>query len=865
METKIELKGIVRNTSNLNSPPGCMNEIINFRKKLGSWRPILPKVAIKTNFTASIELFIHTMEEVEYFITFNTDGKIKAITLALGEVDTTETLITLDPAHEIKFNSLGDFLIISDLTTYEKYIFRYYTDRTPKYTNVSDIPFINLTIDSRAAQEYQLYRVEPPTKDNFLAGWVLLEEQIRETVPEYFEGYVFLRWGMELIDGTILKQSLPIFLYAGSIELTDEMETFGYATIRAQIYRLYYTIQTVLPTDWANYENLIRGITFFMTKPLTKYNLDESGITEEGQFIGMVEKPSLLLDLFRNESMYYRIHHVPFNKIIWAGEGVIGVKPTTTFNVDVSTSSPGESRIKILSDGTVLDLGAGYDPNRTNIKDITSYDILNVDDVSNHRIVGLRSLNYNSRLFMGDIYTKLFNGYNISYVILTAGGSSVTEFDIYIEVDLATEYGIRTVRQTMSWSEDSFKMPYIIGYPDIRTKQIRILHNSGGTLKKSIFAIESHPILNFAFATRLDDANLDIQAKNADGFQTITIASITTAATLATLNTSLRDKNRVQLTELSNPYVTPALYSYQVGEGEIIALAVNMLPLEDRFGTFPVFVFTSRGVWALNLSDTGEVVVSNIVPVSNAVCVNTDSVIVVDNMLVFLASDGIKLLTGQTPAEISNLIEGPFASVLVADPQYIQIKAQALLNVVTNLLSSIDILTYAAGARFSFDKNIRELIVSNYSYQYSYIYSLDDKMWYKSTQRFKRFINAYPNVYALRDGNDLIDISQEITTGNVPVYFESKPILIGPDKEVKLSRIILGGRFDVSLSFYGALYVFGSNDGSTWAMVTGKEIQGLNIYNIIIPRLPLSLRYVIFVFSGTLKPESSISEFRILT
>jgi hypothetical protein len=290
-----------------------------------------------------------------------------------------------------------------------------------------------------------------------------------------------------------------------------------------------------------------------------------------------------------------------------------------------------------------------------------------------------------------------------------------------------------------------------------------------------------------------------------------------------------------------------------------------MIPLEDRFGTFPVFVFTSRGTWALNLSDSGSVIVSNIVPVSSAVCTNPDSIVVVENLLVFFASDGIKLLTGQTPTEISDLAETTPLSVLDGQDAYEQIKVQSSLNVVTDQISTIDLLEYCEDAKFAYDKKLNELIVSNYDYDYTYFYSFNDKMWFKSSQKFKKFISNYPNTYALSTGNDLVDLSVEESSGNVPVFFETKPILIGPDKEVKLARLILGGKFDVATNLYGALYLFGSNDGSVWTLVTGKEINGENIYNIIIPRLSLSLRYIILVFSGTISQDSSISEFRIIT
>jgi len=64
-------------------------------------------------------------------------------------------------------------------------------------------------------------------------------------------------------------------------------------------------------------------------------------------------------------------------------------------------------------------------------------------------------------------------------------------------------------------------------------------------------------------------------------------------------------------------------------------------------------------------------------------------------------------------------------------------------------------------------------------------------------------------------------------------------------------------------AYYGALYMFASNDGRTWSLLQGKEITGQNIFNIELPRNPISVRYIILVFSGTVSKDTSISEIRI--
>ena len=176
----------------------------------------------------------------------------------------------------------------------------------------------------------------------------------------------------------------------------------------------------------------------------------------------------------------------------------------------------------------------------------------------------------------------------------------------------------------------------------------------------------------------------------------------------------------------------------------------------------------------------------------------------------------------------------------------------------------MELLDYALAAKFAFDKNNREVIVSNFSKEYSYIFSLDERLWYKTNQKFRRFISRYPDFYALSAGNDLVDISREATTGDRIVYIETRPILLDPDREVKIDKTILGGRFDNATGFTGFFGMWGSNDGSNWAFISGKEISGVGVFNIKLSRTPISLRYIVCVLNGTLTKDSSVSEIRIV-
>ena len=79
------------------------------------------------------------------------------------------------------------------------------------------------------------------------------------------------------------------------------------------------------------------------------------------------------------------------------------------------------------------------------------------------------------------------------------------------------------------------------------------------------------------------------------------------------------ETNRVQASATNNMFSLPFANSYRFGVSEerIIAIATVVDELSaTRFGAFPLYVFTDRGVWSLE-SGTGEVLYSNILPVNH--------------------------------------------------------------------------------------------------------------------------------------------------------------------------------------------------------------------------------------------------------
>ena len=118
------------------------------------------------------------------------------------------------------------------------------------------------------------------------------------------------------------------------------------------------------------------------------------------------------------------------------------------------------------------------------------------------------------------------------------------------------------------------------------------------------------------------------------------------------------ETNRVQVSATNNLFSLPFANSYRFGVSEerIIAIATVVDELSaTRFGAFPLYVFTDRGVWSLE-SGTGEVLYSNILPVNHDQIINPNTCTALETVF-YITSRGVHNLRGRSSQLISRQIE----------------------------------------------------------------------------------------------------------------------------------------------------------------------------------------------------------------
>jgi hypothetical protein len=338
-------------------------------------------------------------------------------------------------------------------------------------------------------------------------------------------------------------------------------------------------------------------------------------------------------------------------------------------------------------------------------------------------------------------------------------------------------------------------------------------------------------------------------------------------------NNTYWDDDRVQACEFQNPYYNPAANSYRV-EGSVMGMATNAVPLgASQFGQFPIFVFTSKGIWAMNIGD-GDILISSIRPHSGIVCINWRSILGIDSGVIFLANEGLMILSGREPVVISGSAEGPSASPLAGDIEYEKVINNPNTYQPKPYLDGVTFEAYCSAAYFAYiavttlNPPSKEIIVCNPNYDYSYVFNLDTKQWYKYTESWGPFIYDYPKVYGLKYIDNsyfaLFDMSLELQdpdhdTYPVLTHLETRPIKFGEVVSFKkIIRNLLYGWINPGREEPFTFYCFGSTDGKNWYVEQASNIL-IPDENVVTGRSSFSARSFIIIAGGRVYDNSYIS------
>ena len=416
----------------------------------------------------------------------------------------------------------------------------------------------------------------------------------------------------------------------------------------------------------------------------------------------------------------------------------------------------------------------------------------------------ISSTNNKANLTINDDYEgEVFN-----YKIRTYINENNQNFYVETEIDenLAS-YGVKDDFDNSFYKQSTWGA-YLF-YPNTNAYKMVIYRNNEPCFATKLTA---HDFLNGAFAfvgfnhffTDKDSANLSSNIGKGN-FIKIT--------------------NKIYTSEINNPFFFPLNGINTINADEIYSICSATKALsEGQFGQFPLYCFTSNGIWAMEVSDTG--LYSTKQPISQHIAF-PNSITQLKNNVCFADDKGIYLLDGSNVLCVSNIIENTYLTN--TDMPNID----KIINIFNktkksqkNILTTQDITLlplsdFLKNCRIIYSHKLNRLIIYNPDVNYSYVYSFISKTWGMMYSNLRSNVNSYTETLATTKDNKLINLSNEVGN-NTTCLIITRPFKLGndPNSFKTINTIIQRGNFPKD-SVKQVLY--GSNDLNNWHIVWSSQ------------------------------------------
>lgn len=418
-----------------------------------------------------------------------------------------------------------------------------------------------------------------------------------------------------------------------------------------------------------------------------------------------------------------------------------------------------------------------------------------------------------------------------------------------ISVSIKNEEETLTVQSEPGTSNIEF--PRFIYYPDRNAKYAYV--TKGSTKYK--LKLAPHDFLNGAYWL----GNIMSQTSVPSTYS----GTIPTATT-----TGFKEENKLYTSNVNNPFSVPVTGITTVGTGEIMAICSATKALsQGQFGQFPLYAFTTEGVWALETSSTGTFTARQ--PVTRDVCTYAESITQLDDSVLFATDRGIMLLSGSTTLCITDEINN-------TTPIDLGLPAAVATLSGINMPTIARFTDYLKEARMTYDYTGQRIIVFNPTeatvngvtapvYSYAYVYSLKDKKWGMMESTLSYPINSYPEALAVTKDNKLVNLSQDVNNNEsasddvqtVSMLLVTRPLKLDQGDVMKtVNTIIQRGKFDYLQTGRTPKPVrsllMGSRDLYHWHMIWSSADHYLRGFS------GTPYKYFRVVVLGSLAPDESL-------
>ena len=652
-----------------------------------------------------------------------------------------------------------------------------------------------------------------------------------------------LRYALKLYDGSYTLISTPIMFFPSISENTycTYGSGFVFSDEEAVLMRTYQKkLSFWLKTDYSQWKDIIKTVSVFVSRQVEIYDTSaDQEIRDKTKkpILGnnCVEATGTALMLYKENLGFYSeldstIIGAMFHSLVQRSKSEI-IKELSENGIyyklfDINAAEKSE-----------LWQDIGNYINSTDLENIETAEQLDHDDYfSNCPLTAESIYMYNKRLHLSNVSRGFYKG-GTSFLPL-----HTIEYTIIDRVQINTQEGVKVVLNKYKTRENPSIYFY---YPDPRAFHVdRCVEVSAEWLgiihvgqKQCSFDLKTHPLLNGAYYMRdklpSSDDNLDWTHEQDIPYTRIIEESFYQES-VEPENLS----NEVWVSEVNNPFVFNAQGVNTVGNGTIIGVVSNTRAIsQGQFGQFPLFCFTSDGIWMLQTSSEGIYSASS--PISREVCNNKDSITATDNLVFFTSEKGLMMINGADVSCVSSQLSGK-----TYDPTQQEIS----LYLDANIEPDISFLNFIRKCKIAYDYRDNLLWITNPDYPQCFVLSIGSGAFALSTLSYPvaNVVNDYPDniilchdtdenyyPYSLIDRENINDDPRRINS-----FIITRPMKIGDQNALKcptMIRYIGKGNSQAAIR----LRLFASDDLENWVKVISVRGRGFKYYkyNIIFENL----------------------------
>lgn len=666
----------------------------------------------------------------------------------------------------------------------------------------------------------------------------LLNQAIVEKITSqgYFYQPFFVRYAYRMYDGTYSWHSAPILMLPTIlppfIKYSDDgTQPAAGGTLNATFtldvpyFGLAYRILNDGEDELSNWSDLVAGIDIFVSAPI--YTYDQS---KDLPWRPVVTTRTILSEVSPDKEMstsgrptevvaaevfvgHYADSltgsYVDHTMKTGDSHSILNIKPHENMHRNIRSAHDFYKLAEIdIKNITVMSAMAHLKITESDLSSLVTRQTLDDDYQSHCNLVASSLYTFNSRLNLAGVKIAPAEPFPIRSCMQFGNpkGQTTTRarITVWTRLNGVRCYSAHTGEAEADiWHNPASNFPRYLFYPDASAYKMEIFVSES---QKYIINLTSHDFLNGAY-----------YYMGKSGMSKVTTPTNAEPET-AECATSVSVGSKIYTSEINNPFTFPVLGINTVGSGEVLGICSAAKALsQGQFGQFPLYAFTSEGVWALETTPTGTYSAKQ--PITRDVCINAASITQIDSAVLFATDRGIMLISGSQTQCISDVINTDYPFDVLTLPG---------MEKLHSMLGHDDKTCFPIAPFSSFLKTCgmiydyvhQHIIVFSPKHTYAYVYSLKSQQWGMLFSKIESVVNSYPEALAIDKDCNLVDFTKD-GKEEISGLLVTRPLkLETPDVLKTMDTVIQRGHFRKG---HVQSVLYGSRDLFNWQRVWSSK------------------------------------------